>query len=112
MSLRQHSCAPSADEAAIGDNDKQTVGQPVHRELPLPSRATVRRASQPRLHALSCQFRRARLRPTGQDDRVEVFYWSLWKERWTKAAPFGRTELPLDQALTFIASEDIFRAIR
>jgi hypothetical protein len=29
----------------------------------------------------------ARLRPTGQDagqdDRVEVLYWSLWKERWT-----------------------------
>jgi hypothetical protein len=22
----------------------------------------------------------ARLRPTGQDDRVEVLYWSLWKE--------------------------------
>jgi len=27
----------------------------------------------------------ARLRPTGQDDRVEVLYWSLWKERWTRA---------------------------
>jgi hypothetical protein len=23
----------------------------------------------------------ARLRPSGQDDRVEVLYWSLWKER-------------------------------
>ncbi len=27
----------------------------------------------------------ARLRPTGRDDRVEVLYWSLWKERWTSA---------------------------
>ena len=53
----------------------------------------------------------ARLRPTGQDDRFEVLYWSLWKERWTNAGPFGRTILPLDQALRFIASEDIFWAI-
>jgi hypothetical protein len=36
----------------------------------------------------------ARLRPTGQNDRVEVLYWSLWKERWTSAGPFGRTILP------------------
>jgi hypothetical protein len=58
----------------------------------------------------------ARLRPTGQDagqdDRVEVLYWSLWKERWTTAGPFGRTVLPLDQALKFIAAEDIFWAIQ
>lgn len=54
----------------------------------------------------------ARLRPTGQDDRVEVLYWSLWKERWTSVGPFGRTALPLDHALRFIASEDIFWAIR
>jgi len=33
----------------------------------------------------------ARLRPTGQDDRVEVLYWSLWKEKWANAGPFGRT---------------------
>ena len=54
----------------------------------------------------------ARLRPTGQADRVEVLYWSLWKERWTKAGPFGRTILPIDDALRFIASEDIFWAAR
>ncbi len=53
----------------------------------------------------------ARLRPTGLDDRFEVLYWSLWKESWTRAGPFGRTILPLDQALSFIASEDIFWAI-
>jgi hypothetical protein len=49
---------------------------------------------------------------TGREDRVEVLYWSLWKERWTSAGPFGRTTLPLDDALRFIASEDIFWAIR
>jgi hypothetical protein len=54
----------------------------------------------------------ARLRLTGKDDRVEVLYWSLWKERWTSAGPLGRTVLPLDDALRFIASEDIFWAIR
>jgi hypothetical protein len=54
----------------------------------------------------------ARLRPTGQDDRVEVLYWSLWKEKWANAGPFGRTVLPLDDALRFIASEDIFWATR
>jgi len=52
----------------------------------------------------------ARLRPTVQNDRVEVLYWSLWKERWTNAGPFGRTILPLDDALRFIDSEDIFWA--
>ena len=50
--------------------------------------------------------------PTGRDDRVEVLYWSLWRERWTSAGPFGKTILPLDDALQFIASEDIFWAIR
>jgi hypothetical protein len=54
----------------------------------------------------------ARLRQTGREDRVEVLYWSLWKERWTSAGPFGRTVLPLDDALRFIASEDIFWATR
>jgi hypothetical protein len=54
----------------------------------------------------------ARLRPTGRDDRVDVLYWSLWRERWTSAGPFGKTILPLDDALQFIASEDIFWATR
>jgi hypothetical protein len=54
----------------------------------------------------------ARLRPTGQDDRVEVLYWSLWKERWDNAAPFGRTVLPLDDALAFIVTDDTFWAAR
>jgi hypothetical protein len=50
----------------------------------------------------------ARLRLTGQDDRVEVLYWSLWKEKRANAGPFGRTMLPLDDPLRFIASTDIF----
>jgi hypothetical protein len=53
----------------------------------------------------------ARLRLTGEEDRGEVLYWSLWKERWVKAGPFGGTVLSLDRALEFIASEDIFWAI-
>jgi hypothetical protein len=52
----------------------------------------------------------ARLRPTGRNDRVEVLYWSLWAETWKPAGPFGRTVLPLDEALQFIAAEDIFWA--
>jgi len=52
-----------------------------------------------------------RLRPTGQNDHVEVLYWSLWKQRWTSAGPFGPTILPIDDALRFIASEDIFWAV-
>ena len=51
----------------------------------------------------------ARLRPIGQNDRVEVLYWSLWKERWTSAGPFGRTILPIDDALHFIASAALHR---
>jgi hypothetical protein len=40
----------------------------------------------------------------------EVLYWSLWKEKWTRAGPFGSAVLPLDDALRFIESEDIFWA--
>jgi len=50
----------------------------------------------------------ARLRPTGRNDSVEVFYWSAWKERWIAAGPFGRTVLPIGEALDFIAHKDIF----
>src|SRR3954452_19845830 len=49
-----------------------------------------------------------KLGPTGQDNRVEVLYWSLWKERWINGGPLGRAILPLDRALEFIAAEDIF----
>jgi hypothetical protein len=50
----------------------------------------------------------ARLRPTASDDRFEVLYWSLWKERWAPTGSFGRTVLSIDDALRFIAYEDIF----
>jgi hypothetical protein len=53
----------------------------------------------------------ARLRPTGSEDRFEVLYWSLWKERWAPTGPFGRTVLALDDALQFIAYENIFWAM-
>ena len=50
----------------------------------------------------------ARLRSTGRDAQFEVLYWSLWKERWAPTGPFGRTVLSIDDALRFIAYEDIF----
>jgi hypothetical protein len=50
----------------------------------------------------------ARLRSTGQEDRVEVLYWSHWKQAWTRAEPLGRAALSMDRALEFIAAEDIF----
>jgi hypothetical protein len=56
--------------------------------------------------------RRSRGCPAGQDDHIEVFYWSLWREKWANAGPFGRTVLSLDDALRYIASEDIFWAAR
>ena len=54
----------------------------------------------------------ARLRPIGQAGRVELRYWSLRKERRANPRPFGRTILPLDEGLRFVASEDIFLAAR
>jgi hypothetical protein len=38
-------------------------------------------------------------------------YWSLWKGRWASTGPFGRTVLSIDDALRFIAHEDIFWVI-
>ena len=49
----------------------------------------------------------ARLKPTGRDDRMDIFYWSP-KGKWSQVGPLGGTTLPLDQALEFIASEPIF----
>ncbi len=59
--------ATSAGAALYCQRHGRRSDHPAHRELPLPSRATVRRAPQPRLHALSCQFRCARRAP--QADR-------------------------------------------
>jgi hypothetical protein len=52
----------------------------------------------------------ARLRPLGRDDLLEIFYWSLWKQRWRPVGPFGSTAAPIDQALRIIAAEPIFWA--
>jgi hypothetical protein len=52
----------------------------------------------------------ARLRPLGRDDLYEILYWSLWKERWAPFGPFGRTALPIEQALRVIAEASIFWA--
>jgi hypothetical protein len=50
----------------------------------------------------------ARLRPDSDGEHVEVLYWSPRTDRWSPTGPFGRTILPLDQALRFIAAEAIF----
>jgi hypothetical protein len=50
----------------------------------------------------------ARLRPTQSAESFEVLYWSLWKDRWASTGPFGHTVLSIDDALRFIAYEDIF----
>ena len=50
----------------------------------------------------------ARLRPDSDGDHVEVLSWSLRPDRGSPTGPFGRTILPLDQALRFIAAEAIF----
>ena len=48
----------------------------------------------------------ARLRPTGQADRVQVLWWR--REAWGNPGPFGPEVMPLDEALEFIASEGFF----
>ena len=48
----------------------------------------------------------ARLRPTGQGDRVQVLWWR--REAWANPGPFGREAMPLDEALAFIAAEGFF----
>jgi len=53
----------------------------------------------------------ARLRPDSDGDLVEVLDWSLRTDRWSPTGPFGRTILPLDQALRFIAAEAVFWAL-
>lgn len=49
----------------------------------------------------------ARLKPTGQDDRMRVQYWSH-RGKWSDHAPLGSTILPLDEALDLIANEPMF----
>ena len=48
----------------------------------------------------------ARLRPTGEDDKVRVYWWK--GERWGASDPFGVPIMPLEHALDFIVSEPAF----
>ena len=48
----------------------------------------------------------ARLKPTGEADKVQVFWWN--GQRWTAPGPFGIATMPLDAALDHIASEPHF----
>ncbi len=48
----------------------------------------------------------ARLRPTGDGDRVQVLWWN--GKRWGVSGPFGMVTMPLDGALDYIASEPAF----
>ena len=58
------------------------------------------------LHSLRSGGPVARLRPTGQGDKVQV----LWcrREAWGNPGTFGREVMPLDEALEFIATEGFF----
>jgi hypothetical protein len=48
----------------------------------------------------------ARLRPTGQDDTVQVLWWR--EQAWAAPGDVGPVILPLDQALEFIATQGFF----
>ena len=48
----------------------------------------------------------ARLRPTGDADRVQVLWWN--GECWGASGPFGIATMPLNEALDYIASEPAF----
>ena len=48
----------------------------------------------------------ARLRPTGDADKVQVLWWD--GECWGASGPFGIAIMPLNEALDYIASEPAF----
>jgi len=48
----------------------------------------------------------ARLKPTGDADKVQVLWWN--GQRWGAPGPFGSMTMPLDAALDHIASEPHF----
>jgi len=48
----------------------------------------------------------ARLKPTGDADKVRVLWWN--GQRWGASGPFGIVTMPLDAALNHIASEPHF----
>ncbi len=48
----------------------------------------------------------ARLRPTGDSDKVQVLWWN--GQRWGASGPFGIATMTLDPALNYIASDPTF----
>ncbi len=46
----------------------------------------------------------ARLRPTGQADKVEVM-WRSHRDKWEQIGGFGPMVMPLDKALEFVAKD-------
>src|SRR3712207_3409681 len=79
------------------------------RGLPLAARARRRRggAREQGLHpSLRTGGPVARLRPTGEGNRVQVLWWR--REAWGNPGPFGREVMPLEDALDFIAAEGFF----
>ena len=48
----------------------------------------------------------ARLRPTGDGDKVQVLWWN--GERWGASGPFGIATMALDRALDYVANEPNF----
>jgi hypothetical protein len=51
----------------------------------------------------------ARLKPTGQGDKVRLGYWSH-RRKWKDVDDMGGGVMPLEDALEFIANEGIFWA--
>ena len=48
----------------------------------------------------------ARLKPTGDSDKVQVLWWN--GQRWGASGPFGIATTTLDRALDYIASDPTF----
>ena len=48
----------------------------------------------------------ARLKPTGEDDKVRVLAWH--REKWGASGPFGVPTMTLDRALDYVASNPFF----
>jgi len=46
----------------------------------------------------------ARLRPTGQADKVEIMWWSH-RDKWDQIGDFGPLVMPLGKALEFAAED-------
>ena len=54
----------------------------------------------------------ARLRPIPDTDRLELFYWSNLKGRWTTFGNLGRMKLMLENAQQIVENDPMFRISR